>query len=65
MTFEVQGGWGGETSAVLAAYTPILASIQTDAEGDDYYDTVYGLICDAVNQAGVEAPLKMSQRRTG
>ena len=63
MTFEIQGGWGGDTSAVLAAYTPILASIQTDTEADDYYDTVFDLICDAVNQAGVEAPLKMSKRK--
>jgi hypothetical protein len=65
MTFEVQGSWGGDKSAVLAAYTPILASIQTGIEADDYYDTVYDIICDAVNQAGVEAPLKMTKRRRG
>jgi hypothetical protein len=57
---HVQGALSGDTSAVLAAYTPVLANIQTGTEADDYYDTVYDLICDAVNQTGVEEPLNMS-----
>jgi hypothetical protein len=63
MTFQVRDGWSGDTSARLAAYAPILATVQTDSEPDDYYDTVYDLICDAVNQAGVQEPTMMSKRR--
>jgi hypothetical protein len=63
MTFEVQDAWDRRTSAALSVYTPILATLQTDTEPDDYYDSVYDLICDAVNQVGVQEPLMMSKRR--
>ena len=65
MTFEVRSHWDDATSAELSVYTPILATIQTDTESDDYHDTVYALICDAVNQVGVQEPQKMARREAG
>jgi hypothetical protein len=62
VVFESHGGWSAYISAVLATYTPIRATIQTDTTPDTYYDTVYELITDAVNQAGVHEPRLMTAR---
>jgi hypothetical protein len=60
--FEIPGGWDSDVSALLAAYTPIQATISTASTPDEYYDATYDLICDAVNQAGVEEPRMMAKR---
>lgn len=62
LTFVTHGGSGNHAAAVLPAYAPISATIQTSAGPDDFYDTVYGLVCDAVNQAGVQEPRMMHPR---
>lgn len=62
LNFETQGGWGSDTSATLAAYTPIQATVPTGGDSDSFYDTVYEIVRDAVNQAGVQQPQMMSPR---
>lgn len=62
LTFETISGWGSYAATSLAAYAPISATIPTSAGSNDYYDTVHGLVRDAVNQAGVQEPQMMTER---
>lgn len=62
LSFEGNSGWNSYTSATLAAYAPIRATVPTGGDSDSFYDTVYEIVCDAVNQAGVHEPQMMSIR---
>lgn len=62
MVFQSSTGYDFHTTATMNRYPPILMSVRTDLDADQYYDIVYDVITDAVNQAGAREPTMMSPR---
>ena len=65
LTFEThEGGGSMHQSAVVARYLPITVSVRTDVVSSDFHASVYDLITDVVNQAGVREPSLVARRES-